>query len=354
MSNAKASSQAEESPKLVLRTYQASDYNYVDYLYYSTYFALVPEGVRRKLWSPLTWAIWFGVYSYLLLIVPVLLSGMNVPSWAPLALKVFFTFAWAAVWFAALFAATDRFEIVDKVECARQNDLSDPEVYYLNWIKREVIVDDEESEQEKSNSKKRVTFDKDAKPAVEVVRERKPESEQTPSHFWVLAMEGTPCAMLGLACNREDIEDKRETLPAPWKRLGAAIFRRYHLTVPNIFKASPTAKRDIFAKAHEPNTATLQRLAVKYEFQSCGLSTLLINRAINWAADHGIERVYATTDEMMMQAENVLQLRHGFKKVEKKRTGWFGQYEATWYCDVQEWKEKNNDKTKPQFKKVSS
>ncbi|KAF7726955.1 hypothetical protein EC973_008150 [Apophysomyces ossiformis] len=354
MSEAQSSSRTEESPKLVLRTYQASDLNYVDHLYYSTYFALVPEGVRRKLWSPLTWAIWFGVYSYLLFIVPVLLSGMDVPSWASLALKIFFTFAWGAVGFAALFVTTDRFEVVEKIERARQNDLSDPEVYYLNWIKREVIVDDEDIKQEKDKSKKRVTFDKDAKPAVEIVRERKPEAEQTPSHFWVLSMEGTPCAMVGLACNREDIMDKRENLMPGWKRLGVAICRRYHLPIPKVFTAQDTTQRNVFAKAHEPNSATLQRLAVRYEFQTCGLSTLLINRAMTWANEHGIERVYAVTDEMMMAAEQILQLRHGFKRIEKRRVGWFGQYEATWVCDVREWMEKNNEKTKPEYKKVSN
>ncbi|KAI9032701.1 hypothetical protein CLU79DRAFT_727550 [Phycomyces nitens] len=338
-----------ETPRLILRTYRATDYPHVDHMFVSNYFALVPEGVRRKLWSPATWVIWFGVYSYLLMIVPILLDGMDFPSWASTVLKLFFTFAWAAVSFAALFIFTDQFDTQDRVEYGRQNDMRDPEVYYLNWTKREVEVEDAPKG---TSEKKQVTFDKDAKPAVEIIRERKPESEQTPSHFWVLSMDGEPCGMVGLAVNKQDVLDQRPVQTAPWQKIAAGFLRRYNFSVPKFLETPAKTEPKVFAKANKPNTATLTRLTVKYDYQNCGLSTLLINRALSWANDNGIHRVFAETNEMMMAAEQILEKRHGFKRIDKKKIGWFGQYEAEWECNVKEWVANYGDKTKEEFKKA--
>ncbi|KAI8638398.1 hypothetical protein BD408DRAFT_328555, partial [Parasitella parasitica] len=225
------------TPRLILRTYKASDHDHVDHLFYSTYFTLVPEGVKCKLKSPVFWVLWIAFYSYLLGIVPILLSGMNLPSWSSTALKVFLTFAWAVVSFASIFVVTDRFEVVDKVEQARQNDLSDPEIYYLNWIKKEVQVDDNN---EKAG-KKRVTFDKDAKPATELVRTQKPLEEQAPSHFWVLTLDNRPCGMVGLAHFKEQLKSNRPLQPPAWKLLAASALARYRLPVPE-------SLRDLHAK----------------------------------------------------------------------------------------------------------
>ncbi|KAI7867743.1 hypothetical protein BDF14DRAFT_1726032 [Spinellus fusiger] len=313
-----------ESPRLVLRTYRAGDYPYVDHMFISSYFALVPEGVRRKLWTPLTWVVWFAVYSYLLMIAPILLSGLDFPSWSCTVLKLFFTFAWAAVGFAALFVITDQFDTQHRVEYIRQNDLCDPEVSYLHWRKEERIL----------------------------VRQRLPESERTPSHFWVLVMDNEPCGMVGLACNAKDVSDQRPVPLAPWQKIGTRLLKRYHLSVPASFERPSTTTRPLFAKAHAPHTATLTRLTIKYEYQSCSLSTLLVNRAMVWASEHGIKRVYAETNEMMMAAEQILSKRHGFKQTSKHSTGWLGQYEAVWEVEVASWMKSYGDKTKDAFQKV--
>ncbi|KAI9357409.1 hypothetical protein BD770DRAFT_388661 [Pilaira anomala] len=328
-----------DTPRLVLRTYRASDHDYVDHLFYSTYFTLVPEGVKCKLKSPLFWVIWIGFYSYLLAIVPVLLAGLSVPSWTSTVLKVFLTIAWTLVSFAGVFVVTDRFEVVDKVENVRQNDLSDPEVYYLNWTKEEVEVKEDGDENSKLNEgKKRVTFDKDAKPATELVRSQKPLSEQAPSHFWVLTLDGKPCGMIGLAHYDQQILSRKPAQPPALKLMAAALFKRYGLTVPEAFsnlqdKMSPV----VFAQPQQPNVATLQRLTVKSEYQGCGLATLLIDRAMSWANEKGLERVEAKTNELETKAANILRTKHGFKLIKKERKGWFGQYEKTWSCDVKEW-----------------
>lgn len=337
-----------DSPRLILRTYKAGDHDQIDHLFYSTYFALVPEGVKGKLKAPLFWVIWFGMYSYLLSIVPVLLSGMGFGSWAYTVLKLFFTVAWFIVSFAGVFVITDRFEVVDKVEQVRQNDLSDPEVYYLNWTKEEVEVEDEEKKKE---GKKRVTFDKDAKPATELVRKQKPADEQAPSHFWVLTLDNRPCGMIGLAHYNEQLLSNRPLQPPAWKLLLAAMFRRYHIPLPeslkDLYNKMPTP---VFAEPHEPKVATLQRLAVKIDYQGCSLSTLLIDRAMSWAHEKGIERVEAKTNELQSLAADILKIQHGFKLVKKERKGWFGQYEKTWSCDVEEWM-KNHEKGASTYKK---
>ncbi|KAI8065341.1 uncharacterized protein B0P05DRAFT_553917 [Gilbertella persicaria] len=325
----------DATPRLVLRTYKASDHEQIDHLFYSTYFALVPEGVKRKLMSPVFWVLWIAFYSYLLGIVPVLLSGMGLPSWVATALKIFLTFAWLAVSFAGVFVVTDRFEVVDKVEYVRQNDLSDPEVYYLNWTKEEVQVEDNDVS---TKGKKRVTFDKDAKPATETIRKQKPAHEQAPSHFWILTLDGRPCGMVGLAHYTQQLLSNRPVQPPAWKLLLAAACNRYHIPLPAYLQnLHEKVSAIVFAEPHEANVATLQRLAVKTEYQGCGLATLLVDRAMSWAHEKGLERVEAVTNELEGHAEHILSAQHGFKLIKKQKKGWFGQYEKRWSCDVKEW-----------------
>lgn len=334
-----SSVQKPDTPRLVLRTYKASDHEQIDHLFYSTYFTLVPEGVKCKLKSPLFWFIWIAFYSYLLAIVPILLSGMSLPSWTGTVLKLFLTFAWSMVSFAGVFVVTDRFEVVDKVENARQNDLSDPEVYYLSWTKEEVEINDDKAAATKTNSpKKRVTFDKDAKPATELVRTQKPAEEQTPSHFWVLALDNRPCGIIGLAHYNERIMSNRLMQPPAWKVLMAAILKRYHLPVPtSLSDLQSKLPVPVFAEPHESNVATLMRLTVRSEYHNCGLSTLLIDRAMSFANEKGLERVEAVTNELESKAADILKEKHGFKLIKKEKKGWFGQYEKKWSCDVKEW-----------------
>ncbi|KAK4514056.1 uncharacterized protein ATC70_006064 [Mucor velutinosus] len=338
-----------ETPRLILRTYKASDHDQIDHLFYSTYFTLVPEGVKCKLKSPLFWVLWIAFYSYLLGIVPVLLSGMNFPSWSSTALKIFFTFAWSIVSFAGIFVVTDRFEVVDRVEQVRQNDLSDPEVYYLNWTKEEVQVDEDDNVKA---GKKRVTFDKDAKPATELVRTQKPLEEQAPSHFWVLTLDNRPCGMVGLAHYKEQLKSNRPLQPPAWKLLAAAALARYRLPVPESLKdLQAKMPTPVFAEPHEPNKATLQRLAIKTDYQDCNLSTLLIDRAMSWADEKGIEIVEAKTNELETKAARILSMQHGFKLVKTEKKGWFGQHEKTWTCNVKEWMAAHEEGAKTYKKK---
>ncbi|KAI7856691.1 hypothetical protein BDC45DRAFT_437172 [Circinella umbellata] len=311
-SSTAAAGEEANNPKLCIRTYRPTDREHVDYLFYSTYFALVPEGVKRKLLSPTVWVLWVGVYAYLLTIVPVLLHGMNMPSWVDFALRIFFTVSWALVGFSALFFYTDRFETVDRIEAIRRNDLSDPEIYYLNYNKYEKV------------------------------------DERTPGHFWILEADGVLCGIIGLACYNKPVIDSRPHMEPTWQRLGRWLCDRYGFSMPSMLEASEPTETSIFEEATPPHTALLQRMAVKYQFQGCGLGSILINRAMIWANDHDIQTVNAVTNELQGTAADILQKRHGFKLVKKIRKGWFGQYEAHWTCNVNTWMEKNQQQQQQQ------
>ncbi|KAI8332280.1 hypothetical protein BC941DRAFT_437126 [Chlamydoabsidia padenii] len=368
MSNPSSTAAHSATPRLVLRSYKPSDFEQVDFIFYSTYFALVPEGVKQKLRSPLFWIIWIGVYGYLLAIVPVLLADMSVPSWSGRLLQIFMTVSWGLVSFAAVFVMTDRLDVVNHIEKARQNDLRDPEVCYMNLIKEERIVSDDDSLQQEQGTavespikrnktpKKRVTFDKDTKPATEVVRIAKPKDQQTQSHFWVLQMDGQVCGTIGLAQYDRIQYDQRPPLAPGWMKMGQAICGRYGLNVPSFLQFDPVAHQHdtIFAQAHAPLTATLQRLAVKQEFQGCGLASILITRALTWAHQQGITQVFAVTNEMQGLAANILSTHHQFSKVKTERKGWLGQCETTWVCHVQQWHEQHASESDNLFKDTTN
>ncbi|KAH8549115.1 hypothetical protein BGW37DRAFT_121118 [Umbelopsis sp. PMI_123] len=252
-------------PDIVLRTFQPSDLPYAKHIFYSSYFGLVPQGVKAKLMSPLTWAIFIGFYAYLLAIVPVVLSGMNVPWWADIALRIFVTFSWFILWFAALFVYTDRKETVDCIEDAMCNDMKDIEQYYLGWNKEErVVEDDKDFESSKAGSgEKKVTFDKSSKSATEVIKSRKAENERTASQFWVLTINSIPSATVAIDQHHEIVYNSRGVLLPPWKQIGQFLCRRYHLGIPKFLESPATPEQKVLFPPHKKNEATLQRLAIQ-------------------------------------------------------------------------------------------
>lgn len=316
------------TPKVVLRTYQASDHDQVEYLFRSSTVPLVYESIRSKLWSPITWLVWFGVYTMLLLIVPkgvdYLVGGLT--GWSDTIVRMLTTFWWAVVAFATIFIISDRVELQNRVDEALENDLKDPELYYLNY-----------------------TLDKDGK------KVRKAEEDQVPSHFWVLTLDDEVCGMIGLSCNENDVPDQRTILPVPWKQFTVAVLELLRLPVPAILERGVVNdKKALFAHKQIPKTATITRWGVRGELQTCGFSTLLINRAMTWANEHGINRVYAMTDECCMAAEQILVRRHKFVIMKRYKLTHFGQYRKLFACRVAEWMETNGDKTRKVFLKKSA
>ncbi|KAL7313471.1 hypothetical protein PS15m_007216 [Mucor circinelloides] len=316
------------APKVVLRTYRDTDLEQVEYLYRSTQVPLVYESIRSKLWAFPTWVIWFAVYSALLICVPKVIDAFTtLPGWAMTLVKLFTTFSWGVVGFAILFISSDRIELQNRIDEAMANDLKDPDLYYLNY-----------------------KIDEDGK------KVRKPESEQVPSHFWVLTLDDEVCGMIGLSCNAQDVEDARSTLPVAWKQFSVAVLELFRIPVPGfLLKQKPNLMKDgkkhTFAHQQIPKTATIARWAVRSELQTCGFSTLLLNRAMTWAQEHDINRVYAMTNECCMAAEQILVKRHGFVIMKRFNHNFFGEYSKLFGCRVNEWMEKNGEKTRQVFKK---
>ncbi|RCH82493.1 hypothetical protein CU098_000759, partial [Rhizopus stolonifer] len=149
------------------------------------------------------------------------------------------------------------------------------------------------------------------------------------------------------------------TLPVPWKQFTVAILELLRLPVPaflergrpNTSDYNQKDKKRIFAHQQLPKTATLMRWAVRSDLQTCGFSTLLINRAIDWCKEHDINRVYAMVNECNMAAEQILTRRHGFVVMKKFRGGLFGQFQKLLGCRVNEWVEKHGEQTRKAFKK---
>ena len=56
-------------PDIVLRSFQPSDLAYAKHMFYSTYFNVVPEGVKRKFMSPLTWTIYVSMCKFHIIVI---------------------------------------------------------------------------------------------------------------------------------------------------------------------------------------------------------------------------------------------------------------------------------------------
>jgi hypothetical protein len=276
--------------------------------------------------------------------VHVILPMLGWPAWTYIISKLLLILAWTAVSFMVVFVKTERFDMLELVEQSRLNDLSDPEVYYLGWEKKEV-----ESNDDKPG--KKVKFDNDVKPSTEYIRKQKPESEQSPSHFWVMMYGDELVGMVGLAHYTKTMTSKRNTPPSVWKLMLVNMMKRYHIKLPkSLENIDEGGKSQIFAHANKPKDSTLTHLIVRSDMQGCGLSTLLINRVMSWANEKGLESVSAVTNEIESDGASILKVQHGFKLVKKEKTGWLGQKRNTWECDVKNWIEEHPDGGKPYTK----
>ncbi|CAO3633297.1 unnamed protein product [Cunninghamella echinulata] len=207
-----------------------------------------------------------------------------------------------------MFVITEQFEMVDKVEQGLKNDLDNIDNIYLQ-------------QPEEGNDNKEST-----------------------GHFWVLLAGEDICGMLGLApSSPSPIYDQRSSLLPIWKQVLIA------LGLPFSSSTQKEQEKKEIIPSQPPQTATIVRWAIANEYQRCGLSSLLIHRAMTWAHESGLTDVYAITNEVEMAAEQILEKRHGFKLVSKKKLGWFGSYECIWRCSVDTWIEKNKNHVNSKF-----
>lgn len=271
-------------PKIVLRAYQDADKKQVEQLYRATETGLLKQSLESKLRAPGTWCIWTILYILVVLFTnhTILVTAFYVPF---------------VCWI--MYTLARRLEIENRVDEGLANDMNDPGKYYG-------------------------------------------------SRFWVLTLDDQVCGMIGLSMNASNVEDRRDTLPIGWKQFCVAFLQLVHCPVPGyLYRGKPCTndynnEKRVFGHLQIPKTASITRWAVRPDIRGSGISTLLINRAITWASEHDINRVYALTNECYVDAEKILTKRHGFVLMKKYSLNFFGEYNKLFACRVKEWIQKND------------
>ncbi|KAI9273807.1 hypothetical protein EDC94DRAFT_592845 [Helicostylum pulchrum] len=318
-----------------LRPYFAeTDKKYVHYLFYSTYFNLVPKAVILRLKSPYILSIWIAIYGSLITYMPVVVSSMGWGREVLYAVQFLVTLVVAGGGVIALLWYTDKFDITQRVLEGISNDLKEPDVYYRG----------------------------------------------TPDHirkgnFWVLTLNEEVVGCIGMdqtltpvvddsvepyvrASERPLAANSVEVREAEWKTTALimakmddlvrlALVGSVDLVNDLIYKLKGTSraeieanrKKEVLFEVHKPNEASVRRLAVKLECQDHGLSTVLLKRVAFWAHAHQIEYLYADTDELQTHAADILVKRHGYTFVSKKKLGYF-RSKSTYKLDVKLWMSK--------------
>jgi N-acetylglutamate synthase-like GNAT family acetyltransferase len=329
-------------PQVAMRPYfDDTDKKYVQYLFFSSYLNLVTIGVKIRLQSPVILISWFIISVIAYIELPKALEVLDLGPLIMIGIKGFLVVACFAFGIAGLLWYVDKMVVSQRIERGFANDMGNIEKYYLGWIKEEQTVDGE----------------------TQVQKVRADESNF--SNFWVLTVNGDIVGCAGLHHNQLDITDKYsgqrpkhlESLKsdpavqnASWARLSYALavvddfvrlcIVKFHNTLMDVYeRVVPAKKSEVLFKAHKANEATLQRLAIKTEYQDHGLSTVLIKRVILWAHSHKIEHLFATTDELQVKMGDILSKRHGFQQVSTKKTGLYS-HETLWKLDVKDWAEK--------------
>lgn len=303
--------------KIEMRPYYgAKDLKYVQYLVYSTYYDKVPRGVKLLLLSP-----WVGppYLAWLAAVVFYLPNQLVYLGWTPsmiLGARAVLAFAGIVLGLACAFYYVDRNIVSERVIEALDNDLKDPGEYY----------------------------------------------RQDQGNFWVLTVNDVPVGCIGMDHHQSDVvkhqlapettslADSEAIRQAKWKRTAYILARiddAMRITVSTTHKNvkkllfgpdKPESSKILFP-AHKPYEASVRRLAIKANLQDRGLSTPLLKRVAFWAHSHQVEYLYAETDELQPKMEQVLQKRHGYELVSRKRIGLF-QQKSVWRLDVKLWMSK--------------
>ncbi|KAI9276392.1 hypothetical protein BY458DRAFT_505751 [Sporodiniella umbellata] len=308
-----------------LRPYFAeTDRKFVHYLFYSTYFNLVPQAVRVRARSPIILAIWFGIYTLLITSATRLVN--NWPPKLTLIFQIFVTIISIASGLLALFWYTDKFDLTDRVIEGIENDLKEPDVYYRGT-----------PDQVKQGNFWVLTLNEEIVGCIGMDHTQTPVFNNAVKPEYVRASE------------RPKAADAPEVHSAEWKTTARVLARAddlIRLVLVGVFdlirdgyymiKGKPVAEKEVLFQAHKPKEASVRRLAVKLECQNHGLSTVLLKRVAFWAHAHQIEYLYAEADELQKKFAEILEKKHGYKLMSKKKVGYF-KTKYVYRLDVKLW-----------------
>ncbi|KAI8891001.1 hypothetical protein K501DRAFT_281554 [Backusella circina FSU 941] len=313
-----------------LRPYfDETDRKYVHYLFYSTYFNLVPRGVLIRLKSPFVIAAWIGILGVLATWIPEFTTTrFGWSSTLKTGLQIVVCIVVIVGGVVSLLWYTDKFDITYRVLEGVENDLKETDAYY------------------RGNGKQ--------------------------GNFWVLTLNDEIVGCVGMDQNLEPVMDKSvkteyvrlserprtsdapEIQTAEWKTV-AKVMAKVDDIVRLVLVGSGEVVGDVIEKirgktskpktekvlfpAHKPNEASVRRLAIKTECQGHGLSTVLLKRVAFWAHAHQIEYLYAETDELQTALNDILVKKHGYTFVSKEKVSYF-RTKSIYKLDVKLWMSK--------------
>lgn len=336
----KTSTEPKPKANIGLRPYFAeTDKKFVQYLFYSTYFNLVPKGVRIRLQSPFILPIWIVFYGYLVTNIPKVVTNMGWGKEIMYAIQALITLVVFGGGLIALLWYTDKFDITHRVIEGVENDLKEPDVYYRgtpdNIRKGNFWV---------------LTLNEEVVGCIGMDQTLTPVLDDSVKHVPYVRASDRPRAV-----------DAPEIHEAEWKKtalymakaddlirlvlVGAldiirdVIYKVRGITQAQVDAKKASEKETVLFEAHKPNEASVRRLAVKLECQNHGLSTVLLKRVAFWAHANQIEYLYADTDELQTKMADILVKRHGYTLVSKKKLGFF-RSKFTYKLDVKLWMSK--------------
>ncbi|KAI8096883.1 uncharacterized protein BX664DRAFT_325103 [Halteromyces radiatus] len=345
-----ASDDERKEAKIELRPYyEETDRKYVQYLFYSTYLNLVPRGVKLRVlsWPPVVSTIWLCAFAALVQLTIIVVTPLGWP-WA-MMVGVYSALVFVSVGggLVLLLWYVDTYDVSERVLDGIDNDVGDIESFYRGWH----IVDN--NVEHNDGTFKRKDDDNGA----------------SKGQFWVLTVNDDVVGCIGVdqhtkpvmkkvdpsrrrryvrASEQPRMTSSPQVAQAEWPRtayvlaviddivrqvlVGATDLVRDRFHTPNN-KESP---QEILFPVHQENEASVRRLAIKTEFQGHGLSTPLLKRVGFWAHSQNIDYLYAETDELQYEMEQVLEKRHGYKLVSRTKLGWY-KTRSVWKLDVKYW-----------------
>ncbi|SAL99057.1 hypothetical protein [Absidia glauca] len=347
-----SSSSKKPEAKVELRPYfEDKDRKYVQYLFYSTYLNQVPRGVKLRLlsWPPVIPTIWLGLFGSVLQLTIKVVGPMGWPWFMMVGLYLALVFVSVGSGLAFLLWYVDRYDVSERVLDGIDNDVGDIESFYRSWH----TVDNKKKEHDDNDGTSKgqfwvLTVNDDVVGCIGVDQHTKPVMKKTdPSRLRTYVRASEQPRMAASA----------EISHAQWPRTAYVLalvddcVRQVLVGATDLvrdrFKSSSTngdaagsttapKEEQVLFPVHEKNEASLRRLAVKTEYQGHGLSTPLIKRAAFWAYSQNIDYLYAETDELQYEMEQILEKRHGYKLVSKTKLGGY-KTKSIWKLDVKYW-----------------
>ncbi|KAL7309210.1 hypothetical protein PS15m_011315 [Mucor circinelloides] len=332
----KTSTEPKPKANIALRPYFAdTDKKFVQYLFYSTYFNLVPQAVRIRIKSPIILGIWIAIYAFLVTVIPSTIGKLGWSRNLLIGVQILVTLVVFGGGIIGLLWYTDKFDITNRVVEGIENDLKEPDVYYRGtpddvrkgnfWV---LTLNDEIVGCIGMDHTPKPVIDKSAKSTAYVRASERPRAVDAPE---VHQAEWKKTAMI--MARADDLI--RLTLVGVLD-VARDLYFKFKGISPAEVDSKNQAKEKVLFEAHKPNEASVRRLAVKLECQSHGLSTVLLKRVAFWAHAHQIEYLYADVDELQSKLGEILVKRHGYTFVSKKKEGFF-KTKSTYKLDVKLW-----------------